>query len=269
MLKYFYITNNPDVAKIADNAGVDRIFVDLEQLGKAERQPMDTVKNYHTVEDVKRVRASVKNAELLVRINPVNSDTQQEVDAVINAGADVIMLPMWTSAAEVKMLLSFVNGRAKVLPLLETAQAADCINEVLSIDKIDEIHIGLNDLTLSQGKRFLFELFVDGTVDALADILKKSGTPFGVGGVGTVGADIAVPAENILAEHYRVGSSMVILSRSFCNIGDYDNISDFERDFIFRINSNREYERFLEKQNDSFFAQKHNETKHLISRLLK
>ncbi len=32
-----------------------------------------------------------------------------------------------------------------------------------------EIHFGLNDLHLSQGKKFLFELLTDGTVDYLED----------------------------------------------------------------------------------------------------
>ena len=42
-LKLMYITNRPDVAKIAENSGVDRIFVDMEYIGKALRQGgMDT-----------------------------------------------------------------------------------------------------------------------------------------------------------------------------------------------------------------------------------
>lgn len=45
MLKLMYITNRPEIAEIAENAGVDRIFIDLEQIGKAERQEgMDTVR---------------------------------------------------------------------------------------------------------------------------------------------------------------------------------------------------------------------------------
>ena len=55
MLKLFYITKNPAVARIAQAAGVDRIFVDMEYIGKAQRQGgMDTVQNHHTVEDVAR-----------------------------------------------------------------------------------------------------------------------------------------------------------------------------------------------------------------------
>ena len=38
MLKLFYITKNPAVARIAQAAGVDRIFVDMEYIGKAQRK---------------------------------------------------------------------------------------------------------------------------------------------------------------------------------------------------------------------------------------
>lgn len=37
MLKLMYITNDPRTARIVEQAGVDRIFVDLETLGKALR----------------------------------------------------------------------------------------------------------------------------------------------------------------------------------------------------------------------------------------
>ena len=37
-LVLFYITNRPDVAIIAEKYGVDRIWIDLERLGKEERQ---------------------------------------------------------------------------------------------------------------------------------------------------------------------------------------------------------------------------------------
>ena len=38
VLKLMYITNNSDVALIAQKYGVDRIWIDLETLGKEERQ---------------------------------------------------------------------------------------------------------------------------------------------------------------------------------------------------------------------------------------
>jgi phosphoribosylformimino-5-aminoimidazole carboxamide ribonucleotide (ProFAR) isomerase len=61
-----YITNNPRVAKIAQDAGVDRIWVDLEYKGKEQRQAgMNTVKSNHTVEDVRRLRSVVTRSAYL------------------------------------------------------------------------------------------------------------------------------------------------------------------------------------------------------------
>ena len=56
MIKLMYITNNVDIAKIVEDSGVERIFVDMEYIGKDLRQRgMNTVKNRHTVEDVKSI----------------------------------------------------------------------------------------------------------------------------------------------------------------------------------------------------------------------
>ena len=98
-LTLMYITNNPVTAQIAQNAGVDRIWIDMEYIGKDTRQGgMDTVKNHHTIEDIKRLRPVVTKAELMVRVNPLHvasSDycsSADEINQSIKAGADVIML---------------------------------------------------------------------------------------------------------------------------------------------------------------------------------
>ena len=265
MLKLFYITNNPEVAKAAENAGTDRIFVDMEYIGKEIRQPnMNTVKNRHTVNDVKALRRVLTKAELLVRVNPIYENSENEINDVINAGADVIMLPMWKSADEVKAFIDFVSGRAKTVLLLETDEAYRCLDEVLTLDGIDEIHIGLNDLHLSQGKRFMFELLIDGTVDSIAEKIKKTKIPFGIGGIGAVGTDVPLPAERILAEHYRLGSSMAILSRSFCSIDSFQSIEEFAAEFEKRLLANREYEIMLSAADDEFFKKSHKQTEEII-----
>ena len=72
-LKLMYITNNADVAKIAENFGIDRIFVDLEYLGKDLRQGgMDTVQNHHTANDIRNIKSVLSKAELVVRVNPIH-----------------------------------------------------------------------------------------------------------------------------------------------------------------------------------------------------
>ena len=123
-LEYFYITNNPDVALACERAGVDRIFIDMEYIGKDKRQGgLDTVKNHHTVEDVKNVRAAISKSKLLVRVNPIHDGSEDEINAVINAGADFIMLPMWKSVDDVKAFYSIVQRRVKTILLLETEEA--------------------------------------------------------------------------------------------------------------------------------------------------
>lgn len=72
-LKLMYITNSEDVAHIAEEAGVDRIFVDMEYIGKTDRQGgMDTVQSRHTADDVRRLAQCLNKAELFVRVNPIH-----------------------------------------------------------------------------------------------------------------------------------------------------------------------------------------------------
>ena len=162
-LKLFYITNQPEIALVAENAGVDRIFVDMEYIGKQDRQGgLDTVQNRHTVEDVRNIKAVLTKAQLLVRINPIHDSNQEyatseeEINQVIDAGANIIMLPMYRSMKDVHRFIDAVNGRAKTLLLCETTEAAQCINSVAKLDEIDEVHIGLNDLHLALNKTFMF-----------------------------------------------------------------------------------------------------------------
>ena len=223
MLKFMYITNRPEVAKIAEAAGVERIFVDMEYLWKADRQGgMNTVQNCHTTEDVKRLRAVLTKAELLTRINPIHEamdgivSSKEEIDGVIEAGTDIIMLPYFKTAEEVRTFIRLVDGRARTMLLLETPEAAEAIDEILEIRGIDEIHVGLNDLSLGYGKKFMFEVLADGTVDKLCGKFKAARIAYGFGGVASPGKGM-LPAELILMEHYRLGSGCVILSRSFCN----------------------------------------------------
>ena len=119
-LKLMYITNRPDVAQVAQGCGVDRIFVDMEYIGKEERQGgLDTVKSHHTVEDVKNLRKVLKETELLVRVNPIHEagenwcSSEDEINAVVEAGADIIMLPMAKTVDEIKKFVKYVGGRTK------------------------------------------------------------------------------------------------------------------------------------------------------------
>ncbi len=244
MLKLMYITNDPAVAKIAADAGVDRIFIDMEVLGKAERQGgMDTVQSHHTPEDIAKVRAVIGDqAEIMARVNPLNPNSQTEIDDAIANGADAIMLPMWRTADDLRQLVSMVDGRAKVMPLLETDTAADNLPEAVKVSGIDQMHIGLNDLHLCYHQKFMFQLLADGTVDRLCAGLREANIPYGFGGVGRPGSG-TLPAECIIAEHYRLGSQYVILSRSFCNTEKTTDLDEIRRIFTEGVEDIRSVER--------------------------
>ena len=217
MIKLMYITNEPDVAKIAENAGVDRIWIDLEVNGKEERQKgLDTVKSKHKIEDIGKVKKVLDKAELIVRVNPIYEGSKKEIDQVIEQGAEIVMLPFFKTVEEVRTFISLVNSRCKTMLLVETPEAVEKIDEILNLEGIDEVHIGLNDLHLGYKKKFMFELLTDGTVEMLCNKFKQKGIPYGFGGISKVGTG-TLPAENIIIEHYRLGSTIAILSRSFCN----------------------------------------------------
>ncbi len=258
-MKLMYITNDPQTALIAQNAGVDRIFIDMEYIGKDLRQGgMDTVQNHHTLEDVKDIRKVLTKSELLVRINPMHdssdvfSSSEEEIEAVIKANADIIMLPYFKTACEVKRFLKAVNGRCKTLLLFETAEAVENIDEILKLDGIDEVFIGLNDLSLSYGYKFMFEPLANGTVEKIADKFKDKNFSFGFGGIARLGEG-TLSSEKIIAEHYRLGSSCVILSRSFCNSNDMANKEEMNRLFANEVKRIREYEEFCSHQSKEFF----------------
>lgn len=215
-MRLMLITSDPRIARYAVGAGVDRIFVDLETRGKQERQGhLDTHMAAHTAEHVRAIRNALPDVELLARINPLYDGSSTEVEDVLAAGADVIMLPMFTRGEEVKRFADLIRRRAQVSLLLETPQALARIDEVLRhADQIDEIHVGLNDLHLGLKLDFMFELLSGGLVEYLAHKINNAGVRFGFGGVARVGEG-AVPAELVLSEHVRLGSEMVILSRAF------------------------------------------------------
>lgn len=257
MLKLMYITNQVNIAKIAQAAGVDRIFVDMEYIGKDKRQGgMDTVKNHHTVEDVKNIRRVLDQSDLLVRVNPIHSGSAEEINSVIAAGADIIMLPMWQSADDVKAFIDMVGGRAKTMLLLENKEAVGCFDEVLTLNGIDEVHIGLNDLHLSLKKNFLFELLADGTVESITDKISKTDIPYGFGGFGHLG-DGLLNADYIVSEHYRLGSSIAILSRSFCDTSKITDESKIAEIFNTGVKAVREFEKYLMNCDNSYFEKNH------------
>ena len=212
------MTCDRGIAAEAERVGVERLFVDLEVRGKAERQAgRNTIISGHSVEDVASVRVSAPRTELMARINPPSAETPSEVDAVIAAGADVIMLPLFTHQDEVAAFVEAVAGRARVCLLLETAPAVARVDQIARVPGVDEIHVGLNDLHISFGLDFMFELVAGGIVEHVRDrvVAANPNVRFGFGGAARISALHPVTPSDVLGEHVRLGSRMIILSRTF------------------------------------------------------
>lgn len=273
-IRLMYITNNPQIAKIAEDTGVDRIFVDMEYIGKEERQAgLDSVKSHHTISDIKAVRKVLSKSELVVRVNPIHEatssygDSYEEISAAIDAGADVLMLPMYKSVAEVEKFLRIVDGRAKTQLLIETPEAQQITSKIIKIPEVDEIHIGLNDLHLAYKKKFMFELLADGTVDEICKILGSSDKKYGFGGIARIGYGL-LPAEYVIREHYRLGSTCAILSRAFCNANKMNNIVEIEQLFAEEMVRIRKAEEEAANMTNQELLDNHRIVKQIVSEIV-
>jgi len=252
-LTLMYITNRPEVARIADASGVDWVFVDLEILGKRARQGhLDTVMSGHTVDDVRAVRTVLRESKLLVRVNPIHVDSCREIHDVISAGADIVMLPYFHHHHEVAEFVNLVNGRAAVCLLVETPEATVELADILALGGIDFVHIGLNDLHIGYELPFMFDLLADGTVEELSRKIRHAGIPFGFGGVARLGVG-DLPAEKLVAEHVRLGSSMAILSRSFYRPDDEPDLGQLKTVFRREVARIRVLEAQLADKSHAFF----------------
>lgn len=267
-MKLMFITNDIQVAQAAEAAGVDRIFVDLETVGKQERQGgMDTVQSHHTIDDVKAMRAVLTKAELFVRVNQIYEGSKQEIEDVLAAGADRIMLPYFKSAQQVAEFLNYVQGRAKTCLLFETQESVEHIDEILALDGIDECYIGLNDLHLEYHRKFMFELLAEGMVDHIISKFAAVGKNYGFGGIARLGTG-TLSADRILAEHVRLGSTIVILSRSFCDVRTITKIEDIAAVFQNEVPKLRAWEAELEQKDTAFFAENHCRVQEIVNQIV-
>ncbi len=221
-MKLMILAADPLSAMDAQRAGVDRIFYDLEWIGKNERQHgRNTVISNNDIENIPAVRKVLNKSELLVRTNPIHAYSQAEVDKAIAYGADILMLPMVMDQHDVEQYVRMVNGRAKICIMIETAAAMARLDKILAVPGVDELFIGLNDLHISMGLTFMFELLSDGLVEYIAEKCNKVGIPFGFGGIARIGEG-DLPSDYILGEHVRLGSTSVILSRTFKGVVGVD-----------------------------------------------
>jgi hypothetical protein len=210
-------TSDPGLAARADAAGVDRVGIDLDRIGKADRQRgLRTWISQHREDDLHGVRKALTRAALFARTNPPHPGTHDEIDRLLGKGVDVLMLPMFRDAAEVERFVEWVDGRATVVLLLETLEAVEQVERIAALDGVGEVHVGINDLALALGLRNRFELLFSPIMDRVSAAVCASGARFGFGGIGRVGAtDLPVPADLLYAQYARLRARAALISRAF------------------------------------------------------
>lgn len=263
-MRLMMIVNEPQIAGFIVDQGVNRIFVDLESLGKQARQGhLDTWMSSHTPSDVSLVRKAIGPSELMVRLNPLNPGSSDEIEDAIARGADSLMLPMFRTMADLETFCMIVAGRLPVIPLVETGEAFDLLSKVARCEGVSEVFIGLNDLRLSLGLRFLFEPLINGMLDQASEELRDAGVPWGFGGLARHGEGI-LPAELIIGEHVRLGSTSAILSRTFHRMAS--NLDELlgAMNFNAEIAKLRSTELYFRGASPDVLAENHDEVQRII-----
>ena len=216
-MKYFLFTNSPPLAKFFDSIDcVESIFVDLETLGKRDRQPNpQTFVSTHTPDDVSILRKVIKSSHLGVRINPVNPNTVNEINFLLNCGVDVIMLPYFHNLDEVNFVLEVINGKASLDLLVETPSSLLLVDKI-PLNHIRNLHFGLNDLSIAFKLNHIFSAYFNDQLIASASFLSSAQATFGFGGVGRVYSS-PISSFNVLSRSYSLRGQRLILARSFTN----------------------------------------------------
>ena len=101
----------------------------------------------------------------------------------------------------------------------------------------------------------MFELLTEGTVERLCMKFRKRNIPYGFGGIASIGKG-AIPAEMIIKEHYRLGSTCAILSRSFCDVDKIGCMDTIHSTFINGVRAIREFEAWCENMSGDFVKNK-------------
>ena len=107
-----------------------------------------------------------------------------------------------------------------------------------------------------------------GTVEMLCKKIGEKGVKYGFGGIAKIGEG-TLPAERIVMEHYRLGSTRVILSRSFCNADEIKDISAIRLVFEKNVKRLREYENMLLKKQIDEYEDNKKVVKYLVEDIAK
>lgn len=212
-------TNDPLLAARADLAGIDRIGVDIEYIGKDLRQGhLNTWISDHSEADLLYLRPAIQRAALFVRCNPIHPGSADEIGRLLDSGVEVLMLPYFKSVREAEQFIRLVGGRATPVLLVETKESAAVTSDLCRIDGVKEIHIGLNDMRLSLGWPNHFHVLISDFLVRLCEPVLEAGLRLGIGGLGRAGdCNLPIPSSLVIAQFVRLGATASLVSRVFFN----------------------------------------------------
>lgn len=227
-MEFLVVENQYERAKHFERLGVDYIFVDLEKLGKQERQShIDSVKSNHSIDDVFSIKKVLNKAQVLVRIDPINKNTKSQIDSVISSGADVIMLPYFRKKSELDHFFNCIQGRVRTKLLFEHIESLDLVETAHKEFEVTELYFGLNDLSLSLGYSFMFEVLGNRILDQSVKYCSENNIKFGIGGIGPF-EEGQIPGKIVIKEYKRLGATSTIISRGLVNLFNNDEIVFFD-----------------------------------------
>lgn len=212
------IKRDPAWAAAGARAGVQYVGVDIERLGKAERQShIKNVRiNDHELRDLDTIAKAAPGVSLFARLNPLHAGTEAEIEDALSRGASALMLPQFRDAAPLREFFDMVAGRARVIPLLEDVAAMDDLDAILTLCVNDELMCGINDFSRSLGLGHPMRMVLHPDLETIARAAKAKGVPFGWGGIASPDPrpDLPIQPDDLLARYIDLGTDAAWLSRS-------------------------------------------------------
>jgi citrate lyase beta subunit len=177
------------------------------------------------VADGARLYPVVPAGGRFARTNPVHPGLDAEIEALLAAGADVLMLPYFHRMEEVERFAALVAGRALTVGLAETPAALGLVERIAGDRLLDELHFGLTDLGIALD-RTMPEVMRDPYFLAAVAAVRGTGMPFGIAGLARPG-DATLPhdpgafARDVAAR----GATRALVSRSFMRNRGLDQLA--------------------------------------------
>ena len=137
--------NNPAMLQNADVFGSDAVIFDLEDaVNVTEKDNARNLIHYYLKTH------TFLPMEVVIRINGLDTDYYlDDLDKVVSDSIDTIMLPK-AKVQEVKELdaiLSNLKKTIKIIPIIELAQSVLQVEEIASLNRVDGILLGAEDLS--------------------------------------------------------------------------------------------------------------------------